>query len=143
MIGQLGDAEDAVQEAYARAWQRWNRIGTYADPEGWVRTVAYRIAVSTWRKTRTRLLAHGRHGPADDIPALGPEYLDLVEALRTLTPDQRRAVVLHHLVGLTVVEIATEVGAPEGTVKSRLTRGRRALADRLHEESVTEQPKGG
>jgi RNA polymerase sigma-70 factor, ECF subfamily len=143
MIGHLGDAEDAVQEAYARAWQRWNRVGTYADPEGWVRTVAYRIAVSSWRKARNRLLAHGRHGPADDVPALGPEHLDLVDALRTLTPDQRRAVVLHHLVGLTVEEVAAEVGAATGTVKSRLTRGRRALADRLHDEPFTDLPKGG
>ena len=143
MIGRLGDAEDAVQEAYARAWQRWNRIGTYADPEGWVRTVAYRIAVSTWRKARTRLLAHGRYGPVGDVQALGPEHLELVEALRTLTPEQRRAVVLHHLVGLTVEEIAAETGAATGTVKSRLARGRRALADHLHDEPVADQPKGG
>jgi RNA polymerase sigma-70 factor, ECF subfamily len=43
MTGDLAEAEDAVQEAYARAWLRWPRVGAYADPAAWVRTVAYRI----------------------------------------------------------------------------------------------------
>jgi RNA polymerase sigma-70 factor (ECF subfamily) len=38
MVGDFAEAEDAVQEAYARAWQRWGRVGSYADPTGWVRT---------------------------------------------------------------------------------------------------------
>ena len=50
LIGDRAEAEDAVQEAFARAWQRWGKISGYADPEGWVRTVSYRISVSSWRK---------------------------------------------------------------------------------------------
>lgn len=56
--GNLGEAEDAVAEAYARAWQRWSTISAYDDPTGWVRTVAVRISVSSWRRARTRLRAH-------------------------------------------------------------------------------------
>ena len=135
LVGNLGEAEDAVQEAYCRAWQRWSMLRTYADPEGWVRTVAYRIAVSAWRKTRNRLIAHRRHGAAADVPELGPEHLAMVEALRALTAEQRRAVVLHHLVGLSVEEVAREVGAAVGTVKSRLARGRQSLSSLMGDQN--------
>ena len=51
--------------------------------------------------------------------------------LRRISESQRHAVVLHHLVGLSVEEIAHELGAPVGTVKARLSRGRNALAEQL------------
>jgi RNA polymerase sigma-70 factor (ECF subfamily) len=55
MIGDFAEAEDAVQEAYARAWQRWGRVSGYADPTAWVRTVAHRVAVSRYpARLRTR-----------------------------------------------------------------------------------------
>jgi len=46
VTGSRAEAEDAAQEAYARAWQRWDKISGYGYPEGWVRTVGYRIAVN-------------------------------------------------------------------------------------------------
>ena len=81
MIGDLGEAEDAVQEAYCRAWQRRARLDEYGNPEAWVRTVAYRIAVSSWRKARHRLAAHLRHGPPADVPGAGPETRTATEFL--------------------------------------------------------------
>ncbi len=128
MTGSRAEAEDAVQEAYARAWRRWGRVSGYGDPEGWVRTVAYRITVSSWRKTVSRAAAHRRHGPPDDAAGLSPDYVAIIAALRQIPPSQRQAIVLHHLVGLSVSEIAQEAGVPSGTVKARLSRGRRALA---------------
>lgn len=140
MVGDFGDAEDAVQEAYGRAWPRWTKLREYVDPEAWVRTVAYRVAVSGWRKAANRWTAHLRHGAPGNVPELGPEHVALVAALRTIPPEQRRVVVLHHLVGLPVEEIAQETGAAVGTVKSRLARGRQALATRLHESADPESP---
>ena len=133
MTGNLAEAEDAVQEAFARAWQRWNRVGDYGDPEAWVRTVAYRISVSSWRKTKSRLVAHRGHEADRELPGLNPDHLALVSGLRRISADQRRAIVLHHLVGLTIGEIAEETSASTGTVKSRLARGRRALAPHMSE----------
>src|SRR5258705_8572194 len=133
MVGNFGDAEDAVQEAYGRAWPRWEQLRGYADPEAWVRGVAYRVAVSSWRKASNRLIAHLRHGVPDEVPPVGPEHVALVQALHTLSLDQRRLLVLHHVVGLSVEEIAQETGTPVGTVKSRLARGRQALAGHLRE----------
>ena len=128
LTGDAAEAQDVVHEAYARAWQRWRTVGTYADPEGWVRTVARRIAVSRWRRARTALVAHRRAGPPPDVPGPDPDAVALIAALARLPGPQRTAVVLHHLVGLPVAEVAREIGVPEGTVKARLSRGRRALA---------------
>jgi RNA polymerase sigma-70 factor, ECF subfamily len=135
MIGNLGEAEDAVQEAYTRAWPRWSTLREYADPEAWVRTVAYRVAVSSWRKTVNRFRAHRRDLAPSHVPELGPEHVVLVQALSKLSLDQRRAVVLHYVVGLPVDDVARETGAPIGTVKSRLARGRQALAEDLADDT--------
>jgi RNA polymerase sigma-70 factor (ECF subfamily) len=137
MVGDLGEAEDAVAEAYSRAWQRWSRIQQYADPSAWVRTVAYRIAVSSWRRARNRAAAHQRSGPAGPV-ALDPQTVALVDALRRIPPAHRRAIVLHHLVGLSVNEIAAETGGSVSAVKQWLSRGRRALATALGDDDMEE-----
>ena len=62
------------------------------------------------------------------MPGPDPDAVALIAALARLPGPQRTAVVLHHLVGLPVAEVAREIGVPEGTVKARLSRGRRALA---------------
>lgn len=128
LTGDRAEAEDVVQEAYARAWQRWERLGGYADPEGWVRTVAYRISVSAWRKAVSRGAAHRRHGAAGAVPEISPDYVAVIDALREISADQRCAIVLHHMVGLSVAEIAAETSASVAAVKARLSRGRQALA---------------
>lgn len=133
MTGSLAESEDAVQEACARAWQRWNKVAGYGDPEAWVRTVAYRITVSSWRKSRNRLVAHRSLERAQVLPGLSPDHLALLSALRRIPAEQRRAIVLHHLVGLSVGEIAEETAVSTGTVKARLARGRRALAPHVSE----------
>jgi len=133
MTGSQADAEDCVQEAYARAWQRWDTVSGYGDPEAWVRTVAYRINISAWRKASSMRAAHRKHGAPEDSRGLSPDYVAIVTALRRVSPGQRQAIVLHHLVGRSVEEIARETGAAAGTVKARLSRGRQALAPLLDE----------
>ena len=135
MTGSLSDAEDAVQEAYARAWQRWSKISTYESPEAWVRSVAFRVSVSSWRKARNRLAAHRQTETAHATAGADPDRLAVIEALRRIAPEQRQVIVLHHLLGLGVDEVAREVGISAGTVKSRLARGRKALAPYVSEFS--------
>ncbi|MFJ5609242.1 SigE family RNA polymerase sigma factor [Streptomyces sp. NPDC093221] len=134
ITGDLGEAEDAVQEAYARAWQRWPKLTAEGDPAPWVRTVAVRLAVSTWRKARNRVRAHFRHGPPPDAPALAPDRVALIDALRALGDDQRTAVVMHHLLDLPVEEIARQTGVSSAAVRTRLSRGRRALGALLKDD---------
>ena len=134
MTGNLSEAEDAVQEAYTRAWQRWSTISTYEEPEAWIRTVAYRVSVNSWRKARNRMTAHHRESRDDERSELSPDLVVLVSALRQIPEAQRRVIVLYHLVDLSIEQISQEVGAPSGTVKARLARGRKALAPLVSEQ---------
>ncbi|RKN43446.1 SigE family RNA polymerase sigma factor [Micromonospora endolithica] len=131
LTGDLGEAQDAVQEAYIRAWQRWSTVGGYDDPEAWVRVVASRIAVSRWRNLRSRARAYLRHGAVESVPGPGTDTLAVVEAMRRLPEEQRVAIALYYLVGMPVADVARETEAPVGTVKARLSRGRVALAGLL------------
>ncbi|MGW1994460.1 SigE family RNA polymerase sigma factor [Embleya sp. NPDC001921] len=135
LTGDFGEAQEAAQETYIRAWKDWERISDYENPVAWIRLVGQRIAVSRWRRTRTALKSWIRHGPDGDLPAPGPESVALVAALRQIPEAQRRAVVMHHMGGLSVAEIAAHEGAPEGTIKARLSRGRSALAGLLADGS--------
>lgn len=138
MTGNLHDAEDCVQDAYARAWQQWAKLSTgHGNPEAWVRTTATRLAVSTWRKGLSRLIAHRRENPVTEVPGMDPDHIAVVAALRKISADQRLAIILHHYADLSIEEIAAETGAKSSTVKARLARGRRALAPHLSEFAVS------
>jgi RNA polymerase sigma-70 factor, ECF subfamily len=129
--GDLAEAEDVLQEAYARALARWRTVGHYDAPEAWVRRVAINLAGMTARRLRSRAKALLRLGDSGQVPELSPDWVDLAAALRQVPLAQREALVLHHMAGLTVEEVAAQLGAPAGTVKTRLARGRAALARQL------------
>lgn len=134
MTGSLHESEDCVQEAFARAWQQWAKLSTdHGNPEAWVRTVAVRLAVSSWRKAVNRLKAHRRDSKVTEVAGMNPDHLAVVAALRKISADQRQAIVLYHYAGLSIEEIAAETGALPSAVKARLARGRRALAPHLIE----------
>lgn len=130
-LGDAAAAEDVVQEAFLRAWQRWNKISDYQDPVAWIRRVAWNLATSRWRRIarEARLARHYRG--VDVVEATGPENVALVAALRKLHPNHRRVIVLHYLADMPVAEIAAEINAPRGTVLSWLHRGRADLAVEL------------
>lgn len=138
MTSNIADAQDCTQEAYARAWQRWSAVSQANSPEAWVRTVAWRIAASRWRKTKNGVAAIARFGRPEAADPPSPDHVALVTALKQLPDAQRRAIVLHHLAGLNVDEVAAEVGAPAGTIKARLSRGRAKLAELLTDELTVE-----
>jgi RNA polymerase sigma-70 factor, ECF subfamily len=124
-------AEDCVQEAFARAWVRWERISQYDDVESWVRRVAYNLAKSHWRRLR-HLVKRSPVPEVQDNEAT-IEFLSMLEGLR---PQQRQALVLHYLLDMSVDSVASEMRVPPGTVKSLLSRGRRDLARSLVERET-------
>jgi RNA polymerase sigma-70 factor, ECF subfamily len=130
-LGDAAAAEDAVQEAFLRAWQRWRQISTYQDPVAWIRRVAWNLATSRWRRIVREARLVRRYRGADVVEATGPENVALVAALRKLHPNHRRVIVLHYLADLPIAEIAMEINVPRGTVLSWLHRGRAALAVQL------------
>jgi RNA polymerase sigma-70 factor (ECF subfamily) len=135
MVGDLDEAQDCVQEAFVRAWSHRRQLERALAPEAWVRTTAYRLAVSRWRRaTRARRATDRALHPLSAVPAPSTDVIALVTALKSLPESQRQALVLHHLCDLPVSAVAEEAGVPEGTVKARLSRGRAALTSLLGDE---------
>lgn len=132
MTGDFAEAQDCVQEAFVRAWGR--RSALDSGPEAWVRTTAWRLAVSRWRRTRRALGLLDQIPPPQPPPGPDVTQTALLQALRRIPAAQRRAIVLHHLCDLSVSQVAAETGTPPGTVKARLSRGRAALAALLVDE---------
>ena len=140
MIGDRDEAQECVQEAFVRAWAHRRRLDRAEHPEAWVRTTAYRLAVSRWRRTvRGRRPVDRALGAPTSTAAPSETHVALVAALRQLPEAQRRTLVLHHLADLPVHAVARELGVPEGTVKARLSRGRAALAALLTDDSGTQE----
>lgn len=133
MCGSITEAQDCVQEAFIRAWDNRAKLDG-EDSVGWVRTVAYRLSVSRWRKA---VRAFRQPDRALEIPKdlePNPNRVAIAAALAELPENQRRAIVLHHLSDLTVTQVAAEMGAPTGTVKAWLVRGRETLARLLNSD---------
>lgn len=136
MIGDLDEATECVQEAFARAWAHRRKLDRSGHPEAWVRTTAHRLAVSRWRRRKVASRPVDRAvGATTEAPALDENHVALVAALKQLPEAQRRALVLHHIADLPIQQVAAETGVPEGTVKARLSRGRTTLAALLSDES--------
>jgi RNA polymerase sigma-70 factor, ECF subfamily len=134
--GDLAEAQDLAQEAYARAWQRWSSVSTYDSPEAWVRTVTLRLAANRWRRLRRWPRARTRLAAAQPPGEPTPDRVAVVAALRRLPAAQRRVIVLHYVYDLPVAEIATSAQMPEGTVKVYLARARAKLAAWLREDDA-------
>jgi len=131
LTGDPAEAQDLVQEAYARAWQRRNRLTGYEDPEAWLRLVVNRLSTDRWRRLGVRRQRAAAEAPAPPAPPPSEDVVLLVRAMRTLPAAHRRALALHYLLDRSVAEIAAETGASTGTVKSWLSRGRAGLATAL------------
>jgi RNA polymerase sigma-70 factor (ECF subfamily) len=131
--GDREEAEEAVQDAFVRLLGRWDKISRYDDPEAWVRRAALNCLSNRRRKARNGTRAALRHGVEPDVAPPGPEAVDVQRALAALPVEQRAVVVLQQL-GMDNNAVAAALGIPAGTVKSRLSRARRALAPLIQEE---------
>ena len=140
VAGDRVEAEDAVQEAFARAVAAGDRFRRVDNPEAWLRTVALNVIRRRWRRARMfRLLSPKLATPAD-VPGISEDHLAVVEAMRAVPLQQRETLALFYLADLSVQEIAATLKVADGTVKSRLNRGRTALAEQLR--STVEADRG-
>lgn len=134
VTGNRVEAEDAVQEAFARAvasGERWREV---LNPEAWLRTVALNVVRTRARRSRLFAVLTPRIAAPVDVRGVSEDHLAIVSAMRRLTPRQREVVALHYFADLSVAEVAVELGVPEGTVKTRLKRAREALGVHLAAE---------
>lgn len=137
VTGDLNEAQEAVQEAFVRALTDPDRFADLENPEAWLRRVAVNTARSRHRRRRilARLLPRLLPTPAVADPT--PEHVALMDALRSLPEGQRHAIALHYLADLPIDEVADALDVSVGTVKSRLSRGRQALAVLLADPPLT------
>jgi RNA polymerase sigma-70 factor (ECF subfamily) len=125
LTGDVDEAQDLVQEAMIRTWGRWGRVSQMDRPSSWARKVLHNLAVGRWRARRVHASVSEITTP---VPSPGVGHLDVARALRRLPDNQRTALLLHDVVGLSVEEVAVEMESPEGSIRGWLSRGRRALA---------------
>lgn len=141
LTGNASMADDIVQETLFRAWKRRHTLGS--EPAGlrpWLFRVAHNLVVDDVRSARRRHESVTETLPeqptADRTNALFDAWM-VESALTELSPDHRVVVINAYYGGKTVPEIARELGVPEGTVKSRLHYGLRALRLVLQEKGMT------
>lgn len=142
--GNVGVAEDAASEAFARAFARWDRVSRMASPTGWT----YAVALNFVRRHERRRALERRvllRQPRSSIPppAVSPEVWD---ALRALPLRQRTAIALRYVLDLPQGEIADVMGIAPGTVSATLVAARATLAVLLDDDDVvgpevTDEPR--
>jgi RNA polymerase sigma-70 factor (ECF subfamily) len=144
--GSRAAAEDAVQEALARAWERSERGERIESLKAWVATVAVNQVRSGFRRLRAERRARRRSGPGGwtdvggGLPSVpgAEQAVDVGRALMALPRRQREATVLRYYLDLDVAEVARALRINEGTAKTTLHRARRALASALGEGNLEE-----
>jgi RNA polymerase sigma-70 factor (ECF subfamily) len=150
--GDPQDAEDALQDALISAFRRADQFRGDAAVTTWLHRIVVNASLDRIRRRTARPTV-----PLPDEPAIADQRDDLgqreiqlavLDALAQLPEDQRDAVLLIDLEGYSVIEAAAIMGCPEGTIKSRCSRGRKRLAEQLaylrnHSGGQTVQPPEG
>jgi RNA polymerase sigma-70 factor, ECF subfamily len=135
-LGDAGLAEEAVQETFVRAW----RAGDRFDPEiaslrTWLFAILRNVVIDFGRARAVRPKLSGERGLEPAVEPLEQALLSwqIEEAMRRIGEDHRHVLVETHYRGRPYAEVAEELGVPEGTVKSRVYYGLRALRVVLEE----------
>src|SRR4051794_17491310 len=133
-------ADDLTAETFAIAYRRWGDLDPSRPVRPWLYGIASNLIRHQWRKERRMLRAYARTG-VDPVLAQEEVTLDrldartqrarLAEALGQLRREEREVLLLHAWAGLSDAEIAESLSLPLGTVKSRLSRAREHLRNRL------------
>ncbi|MEU2561667.1 helix-turn-helix domain-containing protein [Streptomyces longispororuber] len=126
-------AAEAVDRAFQLAWQRWPDVATDGDPPGWVRAAAYEYALSPWHRFRPGLRL-------TDTPPTDVSDRAVLAALRSLSPAQRRTLLLYDGLGLDLPETAAETEASTPATANRLLRARASVTARLPELTAEALP---
>ena len=125
------DQEDAVQECIYKALQKRETL----KQDGYLKTWLMRILINVCHEMRRK---RRREFPSEEIAVVRPDTANggIFEAIIGLDEKYRLPIVLHHHTGHSVQEVAQILRLPEGTVKSRLSRGRTILARELNEREA-------
>jgi len=147
LVGDRDRADDLVQDTLLRAWQYRDRFEPGSNLEAWLFTMLRRLFYSEYRKGRREVEdVDGQYAAKVSTPAEQPGCValaDLRSALMRLPDEQREAVLLVGAAGYSYEEAAVICGIKIGTIKSRVNRARRRLAELLgHEDDGDGGPDG-
>ena len=142
-LGDDGAAEELVQDVLLRAWQHGHALDRLDELGPWLYTVARNLIIDRHRRTRARPVTNGNvttvdaarnqhHDEGADVTEMLARW-ELIEALRRLSPRHRHVIIEVFYRTTTIAAAAQTLGIAEGTVKSRLHYGLRALRDILDE----------
>ena len=129
-------ARDATQEAFARALRRWRTVRDIDRPDGWVYVVAMNQLRDHWRRLERR---RPTEQIAVDTTGAVVTRLSVRDAIATLPPRQRQAVVLRYLADLPLADVANAMGCALGTVKATLHEALRAMRVELEEDEHADE----
>ena len=141
MLGESGEAEDATQEAFLRAYMNIERYDTHRSFKTWVMSIASNHCIDRLRKRRMQYvslddeptaaaLALSSNDPLPEQVTLQKERSEVIQdLLLELDPDYRIAVILRYWYDYSYAEIAQTMNTTESAIKSRLFRARKSLAD--------------
>ncbi|GAB3046831.1 SigE family RNA polymerase sigma factor [Intrasporangium mesophilum] len=135
LCGNWADGDELVQEALARVYVAWPRIGDGAET-AYTRRTMLNLYLNQQRKRRREVLTDTTPEPAVE----GPDRelaMTLTQLLEDLPEKQRAVLVLRFWEDLTVPQIAECTGVNEGTIKSQISRGLSALRNRLADPPLT------
>lgn len=119
-------AEEAVAEAFARAWASWAKVRKHPAPVAWVVRTALNHRVSRWRRTRREVAWEVDVGDLSN-PTARSEHDDLLRAVSALPDRQREVVALRILLDLDTAQTAAVLGIAAGTVTAHLHRAMTTL----------------
>jgi RNA polymerase sigma-70 factor (ECF subfamily) len=137
VVRQRQDAEEIAQEAFVKAYRSFSGLRNRSAFRAWLVRMTWRLAIDRWRTDRRRLareqtsLVAEADATAETMAAENQRAARLWHAIDDLPEKLRQAIVLSAIQGYDVREVASLLGLPEGTVKSRLFLARKGLAQRL------------
>jgi len=122
-------ADDLAQDTFLRAFQSMGQVKDDTKTKSWLFQIAYRIFLDHIRKQKRRQELADENMPPDDADISSPNgvKMDIEQAMNTLTPEQRAAVMLCLSYGFSHSEAAKALNQPLGTVKSHVARGKSKL----------------
>jgi RNA polymerase sigma-70 factor (ECF subfamily) len=127
VCGSSAEAEDIVQDAFIKVWERWPRVSMMENPTGYLHQTAMNTFRNRLRRTRLSLRKTVGTSPPNDLYGEADDRLSVSRALQSLTSKQRAALVLTDLLGYSSDEAAAMLGVRPSTVRSLAALGRKAL----------------
>ncbi|MFL5797782.1 MAG: RNA polymerase sigma factor [Actinomycetota bacterium] len=131
VTGDRFEAEEIMQDAFLRVWERWSRVSVMDEPGGFLFRTAMNVFRNRYRRAALALRRVASLAPTEDVLATVEDRDVVVRALRELTATQRAAVVMTSYAGFTSEEAGRALGMKAASVRTLATRARAAIRGKV------------